>query len=146
MRTIYDRFLSALYKIRFLPPLFFRWTLAAIFYGTFLNKIEHVQATAEYFAQLGFPLPKLSVYVSIIIEGVGALFLFLGFATRLASIFLIALLIVAITTVHLPYGFSCANGGYELPFYYILMLFSLLIGGAGGFSMDALIRAQARRK
>jgi len=28
------------------------------------------------------------------------------------------IMIVAILTVHLPYGFSCAEQGFEVPLYY----------------------------
>ena len=142
MKQTYDHLTRALGKIRFLPPLFFRLLLAAVFFTTFLHKIDNVPATASYFAQIGFPFPVFSVYLSIIIEGIGVLFLFLGFATRLISFVLILFLIVAIATVHWANGFSAVQGGYEIPLYYILMLFSLFVSGAGSISIDALMRGQ----
>ncbi len=49
-------------------------------------------------------------------------------------------MIVAVTTVHLKNGFACGDNGFEIPFYYFFMLFALLIGGAGKYSLDTLLK------
>jgi len=45
-----------------------------------------------------------------------------------------AVMIVAITTFHLGNGFEAGTNGFEIPLYYFLMLFSLLIIIPGKFS------------
>ena len=71
----------------------------------------------------------------------------------LASIPMAAILLVAMFTVHLPYGFSSiklqavtAAGaqfgppGYETDLLYLASLATLAIGGSGPLSIDGLIR------
>ena len=48
-------------------------------------------------------------------------------------------MLVAIVTVHLGNGFEAGSNGFEIPLYYLLMLFALLINGAGKISLDNLI-------
>jgi putative oxidoreductase len=85
------------------------------------------------------PLPKLNAFLATGTETAGFVLIFLGLATRLISIPLMVVMIVAITTVHLGNGFEAGNNGFEIPIYYLLMLFSLLITGPGKISLDALI-------
>lgn len=72
-------------------------------------------------------------------EAAGFVLLFLGLGTRLISVPLIVVMIVAIFTVHIGNGFKAGNNGFEIPLYYLLMLFSLVITGPGRLSLDALI-------
>ena len=146
MIKIYNFFVRMLYSIRFLPPLLFRFILAYGFLVPFLAKIENFPGTVEFFNQLHIPHPELSAYLSVTFEGLGVLFLFFGFATRLITIPLIFLLCVAIATVHWQHGFAAGHNGFEIPLYYILMLFSLLVSGPGALSIDAYIRGQMERK
>lgn len=72
-------------------------------------------------------------------EFFGGVFLIIGLMTRLSSLFLIITMAVAILYVHLQNGFFTYNNGYE---YAMVLLFSsmtILIGGAGAFSLDKLI-------
>ena len=52
-------------------------------------------------------------------------------------------MVVAITLVHLPNGFSSGDNGFEIPLYYLIMLFVLLTHGAGKISVDALLHKKA---
>ena len=49
-------------------------------------------------------------------------------------------MVVAIATVHYQNGFPCGKNGFEVPFYYFFMLFSLVITGPGRISLDHLIK------
>ena len=66
----------------------------------------------------------------------GVVLLVLGLFTRLISLFLAVIMMVAIFTVHWSNGFSAGNNGFEIPLYYLL--FSLLFAsfGAGKYSLD----------
>ena len=70
-----------------------------------------------------------------------------------ASVPMMAVLLVAMFKVHLPYGFSSikllavtATGakfgpvGYEVILLYVACLIALVIGGPGPFAVDGLIR------
>ena len=55
---------------------------------------------------LGVPAPHLMGWLTILVEILGGLAVLLGALVPLASIPMAAVLLVAMVTVHLPYGFS----------------------------------------
>lgn len=101
---------------------------------------------------LGVPAPSLLASATIGVELLGGLAVLLGFLIPLASIPMIVVLLVAIFTVHLPYGFSSiklqavtAAGpqfgpvGYECDLLYIAALVALILGGSGPFALDRMV-------
>jgi len=102
---------------------------------------------------IGVPAPHLMAWATILVEIFGGLAILLGAFVVLASIPMAAILLVAMFTVHLPYGFSSiklqavtAAGahfgppGYETDLLYLASLAALVIGGSGPLSSDGLIR------
>ena len=75
-------------------------------------------------------------YITVGTETLGIILLTLGLFTRWISLPLSVIMIVAIITVHLPNGFSAADGGYEIPLYYLIFLGILSSFGAGKISLD----------
>ena len=116
-----------------------RLTVAYGFYGPATTKWSDINSVAEWFGSLGIPLPALNAYLAATTELVGVLLLTLGLFTRIISIPLIIVMIVAITTVHLGNGFSAGDNGYEIPLYYMLFLALFASFGAGKFSLDHLL-------
>ena len=116
-----------------------RLALAYGFYGPAMMKWDDISAVAAWFGSMGMPLPTLNAYMSASTEMAGVVLLTLGLATRFISIPLMVVMLVAIFMVHLPNGFGSGNNGFEIPLYYLLMLFVLLTTGGGKFSLDALI-------
>jgi putative oxidoreductase len=111
---------------------------------------EHFAAILQ---SLGTPAPHLMAWVSIIIEIFGGLAVFLGALVPLAAVPMAILLIVAIITVHLRFGFSSIKllavtsagpqlgpPGYETNLLYLACLAALVLGGSGPLSIDRLIR------
>jgi putative oxidoreductase len=127
-----------------IPPLLFRLILSYGFYGPATRKINNFDSIAEWFGSMNFPLPTLSTYLVTITETAGFILLFLGLVTRLISVPLMFVMLVAIFAVHISNGFAAGDNGFEIPLYYFLMLFSLFITGPGRVSIDALIRKQAK--
>lgn len=123
-------------KLQSLSLLFLRLILAYGFYEPAKMKWSDIGSVAEWFGSMGFPLPTLQAYMAASTEALGVLLLTIGFATRLISIPLIVVMIVAILTVHLGNGFSSGDNGFEIPLYYMLMLLVLVAHGAGKFSVD----------
>ena len=72
-------------------------------------------------------------------EFLGGILVMLGFLTPLAALALIVLMIVAILTVHLKNGFFATNGGYEFNLALVGIALTLLIVGAGAYSLDSLL-------
>ena len=64
---------------------------------------------AKLLDQIGAPLPELTAWVSTLIEIVGGLAILAGAFVAVVSVPLIVMMLVAMFTVHLRYGFSAIN-------------------------------------
>lgn len=82
-------------------PVPLRLGLAALFAFTGINKVMDPAGTAQMLRGLGFPVPGVFAWLLIVIELAGALFLLLGFLTRITAIVLTVLLAVAIITAYI---------------------------------------------
>jgi putative oxidoreductase len=102
--------------------------------------------------QIGAPLPEATAWVSTLIEILGGLATLAGALVAAVSVPLIVMMLVAMFTVHLRYGFSAINTigltadgpqfgppGYEVNLLYIAGLLALILGGAGPLSIDRLL-------
>ncbi len=136
---MYLGYASLLDMLKDLSPLLFRLLLAYSFYEPAKLKLEDVSAVTAWFTDMGLPAPLLQAWLITIIECLGVILLTLGLGTRIIAIPLIIAMVVAIKTVHWENGFAAGDNGYEIPFYYIIMLFSLLFTGGGKISVDYLL-------
>jgi len=102
---------------------------------------------------LAVPAPHFMTWASILTELLGGLAILLGAFVSLVSLPMAALLLVAILTVHLPYGFSSiklmavtAAGaqfgppGYECDLLYLACLVALVLGGSGPLAIDRVLK------
>lgn len=94
-------------------------------------------------------------WLTILTEILGGAAVLLGIWVTVASIPMAIILLAAIFTVHLPYGFSSiklmavtAAGaqfgppGYECDLLYMACLAALVIGGSGPLSVDGFLRSR----
>lgn len=99
----------------FLAPLLLRLYLAPIMWMAGSKKFANFASTAEWFGSsdtgLGLPAPYLLVFLVALFETVGALFLLLGFATRLMTLPLMVIMVVAAITAHLKNGWLAIATG-----------------------------------
>ena len=116
-----------------------RLILAYGFSGPALKKLQDIHSIADWFSSMDIPFPTLNAYLATTTEVLGFVFLALGFATRFISIPLMVVMLVAIQTVHWVNGFEASENGFEIPLYYLVMLFVLLSFGAGKWSLDYVI-------
>ncbi|WP_395763153.1 DoxX family protein [Elizabethkingia anophelis] len=106
--------------------------------------------TMKYFTTEG-GLSPLTAFLVIFLEFFGTLLIFSGILTRVISLASIFLFIGMIIAVHLPFGFfmdwhSIQGGeGYEYHILAIGILLSLLVSGAGKFSVDKLLNSKCNR-
>lgn len=115
----------------------------------------------EHFASildsLGVPLPHLMAWVTALLEFLGGISVMAGAFIVLLSLPLAIIMVTAMFSVHLQYGFSSirltavtAEGahfgpiGYELNLLYVAGLLALALHGAGRLSVDQWL--QARRQ
>ena len=141
VNKIYSVF-QCLNKLKDFPPLFFRLILAYGFFQPAMSKIEHFSAIVDWFTSMNFFLPFVSAVLATTTEALGVVLLFLGLGTRIISVPLMFVMLVAIGTVHWENGFAAGGNGFEVPFYYFFMLFSLVITGGGKLSLDYLIASK----
>ncbi len=116
-----------------------RLAVAYGFYEPAMMKWADIGAVAEWFGSMGIPLPTLNAYMAATTEITGVVLLTLGLFTRIISLPMIVIMIVAIKTVHLAHGFSAGDNGFEIPLYYMLFLLIFVAFGAGKFSLDQLL-------
>ncbi len=102
---------------------------------------------------IGIPFADFMGWATIIVEIAGGLAILAGAFVPVAAIPMIAVLLVAIFTVHLPNGFSSVKlrafdaagahfgqPGYETDLLYLAALLALRIAGAGPFSVDGYLK------
>lgn len=133
-----EKLLDIMNKSKDVPLLFLRVALVYGYVNSIVFRIQNIPAMVELFEQGGVVLPSYSIYLVIAIECIGVLMLLFGYYTRFITLVLMLVLVIAIRTVHSGKGFSVADGGIEIVIYYLVMLFTLLVYGAGNVSIDGL--------
>jgi len=136
LEKVYGLSKNILDNFQSLSLLLARLAVAYGFYEPAMNKWSDINSVAQWFGSMGIPLPTLNAYMAATTEIVGVILLTLGLFTRLISLPLMVIMVVAITTVHLAHGFSAGDNGFEIPLYYMLFLFIFASHGAGKFSID----------
>jgi len=113
-----------------------RLAVAYGFYEPAMSKWKDIDGIASWFGTIGIPFPTFNAYMAASTEILGVVLLTIGLFTRLISVPLMVIMVVAIMTVHLAHGFSAGDNGFEIPLYYLLFLFIFASHGAGKFSVD----------
>ncbi len=114
---------------------------------------EGHQGFVGMLGSLGVPAPGITAWLVALAEIVGGLALIAGAFVAIVSVVLIVDMVVAMFMVHLPNGFNFVHitgmgpqgpvfgmPGAEVNLLYIAGLLALVIGGAGGWSVDALLQ------
>lgn len=130
---------NQLNKLQEVPLFFIRIILTYGFYTPAMMKLKDINAIAEWFESIHIPFPMLNAYLATGTEVLGVILLTLGLFSRYISIPLLITMIVAIATVHWKNGFEAGENGFEIPLYYIIMLFTLITYGSGKISLDHLL-------
>ncbi len=128
-----------------IPLLFIRLVLVYGFWGPAMMKWNNMGAIVDWFRTMGIPFPTVNAYLSASTEVAGSVLLLLGIATRIITVPLMVVMLVAIFFVHLHNGFEAGNNGFEIPLYYLIMLFTLLIYGPGRYSVEGLLHRATKK-
>ena len=139
LKTIYPFTKNILSHGQSLSLFLARLAVAYGFYEPAMQKWSDIDAIATWFGSMGIPLPTLNAYMAASTEITGVVLLTLGLFTRLISLPLMVVMVVAIMTVHLAHGFSAGDNGFEIPLYYMLFLALFASFGAGKLSLDYLL-------
>lgn len=138
-----------------IPPLLLRLILGYEFWEAGVKKYNG----ENWFEHITFPMPfnllsnDLLWALGTWIEIIGAIALVLGLGTRVFTLLLMILTVVATSVVHWPSGWQTlaelwqgyaisdkGYGNYKLPLLYLIMFMPLLFGGAGRWSLDYLLK------
>jgi len=98
-----------------------------------------VAGTGGFFEQMGFRPGKVMAVVAGLGEALGGLGIAFGLLTPFAAALVIAVMSVAIVSVHLEKGFFTTNGGYEFPLLNAAVAFGLVFIGPGSLSFDGAL-------
>lgn len=132
-----------------LVPLLLRLTLAAVMFPHGAQKAlgwfggAGLSGTLAYFRGAGIPAPL--AMLAIAAEFLGPVGLVTGLLTRVAALGIAVVMVVAIVTVHREHGFFMnwygkqAGEGFEYHLLALGLAVALIVGGAGAWSLDALV-------
>jgi putative oxidoreductase len=126
-------------------------------YGFMEHGFAKLSRGADAFAAIlhtmGVPAPHLMAWLTILTELIGGLAVLLGAFIPIVSLPMAAVLLVAMATVHLPYGFSSIKllsvtsgraqfgpPGYEVDLLYLACLAALVFAGSGPLAIDGLLK------
>ena len=133
-----------------LAPVLLRMMLAVVIFPHGAQKLLGWYGGVGYEGTIGFftqqmSLPWIIAFLVVIGEFFGPLALAAGFMTRFTAASLGVIMLGAIATVHWPHGFFMnwfgrqAGEGFEYHLLVIGMTLSLMVSGAGKWSVDQII-------
>ncbi|MDB5225195.1 MAG: rane protein-like protein [Candidatus Adlerbacteria bacterium] len=117
-----------------------RLALGAVFAMHGYQKLTQmgVEGVTGFLGGLGFPMPEVFAVLLIAAELGGGILLILGALTRLSAFVTGFVALMAFLTVHASHGFFVGGGGYEFIVLIFAACLTLLVSGAGRYSLDRL--------
>ena len=143
MQTLYRLWVAMVSKLQSPFLLIIRLYWGWQFFLTGRGKLMNLDRTANFFAGLHIPMPRLNAVLAGSTECFGGLLLLLGLGSRIVTVPLIFTMIIAYVTAESdklhnlfarPDDFVSAA-----PFQFMLTAIIVLIFGPGLFSLDALL-------
>ena len=131
-------------KLNCIPKFLARLTIGMVFIESGWGKLNHLPKVVEYFKNLGIPAAEIQAPFVAMTEFSCGLLVFLGIQTRLASMPLICIMIVAIMTAKLKEFEHWTDLFAASEFLYIVVLLYLITEGPGMLSVDTLIKKRLR--
>ena len=105
-----------------------------------------LEGTGQFFASIGLNPGYLMALLAGSAEFFGGLALIAGLLVRPAAAVLAFTMLVAIFAVHIGNGLFMSNNGYEFALALLAASVSLVLSGAGAFSLDRLIAGGAGQR
>lgn len=134
-------------SLAWLPPTLARLTVGWVFLWSGWGKLHDLDKIVQFFGELGIPHPELQAPFASGTELVCGALLLAGLLTRLASVPLIIVMIVALVTAQRENVTALGDLFGLIEFLYITLLVWLGVAGPGPLSLDALlVRAAEHRE
>jgi putative oxidoreductase len=126
-------------------------------YGFFAHGIAKLERGPDHFVSvvhaIGVPFPELMAWLTILVEVVCGLLMLAGAFVPVITLPMLAVLVVALVTVHIQFGFTSIKlldvtpsgprfgpPGMETDLLYIAGLATLVLGGPGPIAVDNWLR------
>ena len=132
-------------SLRWLPPTVARLTLGWIFLQSGWGKLHNLPKVIAFFTQLGIPAPQVQAPLSAGTEFLCGALMLLGLCTRLASLPLIGVMLVAILTAKKGEIHELSDLFGMAEYLYIALCLWLGAYGAGPLSLDAFVAKRLER-
>jgi putative oxidoreductase len=120
------------------------------FFQTGWGKLHNIPHVTEFFQSLHIPMPGANAWIVAIMECFGGLLLMAGLGSRLVAFALAFDMIIAYITADsmaLKSIFTDSDQFVQAaPFPFLLMTLTILVSGAGIFSLDWLIGKKFSKK
>ncbi len=141
-----QKFLNIAQKLQWIAPLLTRLVLGTVFIESGWGKLQHIEKVVGYFESLQIPFASIQAPFVAGCELVFGILILIGLLTRLASVPLIGIMIVAILTAKLGEmeAFTDLFGFSE--FLYILLFLYLIVYGPGAISIDRYLCQRFAKK
>lgn len=124
-------------RLDWLPPLLLRIVLGVTFIGTGWGKFHNLEKVTAFFDSIGIPAASVQAPFVATVELVGGILLLAGLGTRVAAVFLAAVMTVAIATAIWPeHSLTEVIGSIEA--VYLVSFVYLALAGGGAVSLDRL--------
>lgn len=145
LAQLINRIRGLLETFDWLPPLLARIVVGWVFTVSGWGKLHNLDKVTGFFTDLGLPMPAFQAHLVATMEFGGGLLLIAGLFTRLASIPLSVIMVVAIATAQREslHGILDLFGLSE--FLYIALLVWLVFQGPGLLAVDTLLGRKLKR-
>ena len=160
--------MSEIYKLEVREPraVLARWALVpirlVIGYGFLVHGLAKLSKGPEHFVDIvqaiGVPFPWLMAWLTILVELICGPLMIAGALVPLISVPMLAVLVVALVSVHYQFGFTSIKlmaitpegpkfgpPGMETDLLYIAGIAGLLMGGPGTLAIDNWLSRRLRR-
>lgn len=143
---VYNPLLTAGDHLRSALLLYLRITWGHQFFLFGLHKLRGIEETVQFFQDLGIPQATFHAYLVGISECVFGFCLFIGFASRLVSIPLMIIMLVALSTAHAPeisefrFLLQPLSLVGQPPYPFLLTCLLVFIFGPGKVSVDGWLK------
>jgi putative oxidoreductase len=137
-------------RLAFIAPLATRLVIGLAFFHTGTGKFRHFDNVVGFFQSLGIPFPTFHAGLVASMETFGGIALIVGLCTRFFACGLSITMVVALMTADkadflASWGSAAEQSPTDITsFVLLLFLVWLVLYGAGGFSLDALLRRVLR--
>jgi putative oxidoreductase len=103
-----------------------------------INKAKSLSGTSSWFSSIGMKWSRQQAFIAASVEIIAGLGLVLGLLTPLSCTAIVALMTVAIITVHARVGYFIflPNGGWEYCVSIVAVATAIAVAGPGSVSLD----------